>query len=391
MKLLLIHNYYRYYGGEDAVYNYEKELLKINGFHVVEYSKNSSNFTGLFGKISIIFNFLFSFQTVFALKKIIKKTKPDIAHLHNIFPLISPSVYYILKKNNIPIIQTIHNLRFFCSNGLCFRNKQICEKCLKLSFRNIFLICNRENKIYDFLLSLIIYITRRTNVFKYVSYFIAPSMFIRDKLIDFGTEKEKIILKHNSQNTGIALAFKSIETYKSDSGYFLFIGRLSEEKGIMYLIEAFKELRDINLVILGTGPLEINIRETLEHNKLKNIKMAGFKSGNEKDTLIKNSLAAIFSSIWYENCPVSLIESQGCGIPVIVNDIGALPEFVTNSYNGFVYEFNDLGSLKEKIIKIYNMGKKDYLTMKTNCLTYYKEIFNEKNNLEILVNLYSSV
>ncbi|GAI69521.1 unnamed protein product, partial [marine sediment metagenome] len=224
MKILLCHNYYKERGGEDTVFDYEKELLKQKGYEVIEYCKRSKNINNIFKELIVLVKLFFSINTYREINRIIKEKKPDIAHIHNIFPIISPSIYYVLKKNNIPIVQTIHNYRFYCSNGLSIKSGRICSKCEKLSFKSIFNICNEDKKLYDLLLSLIIYFMRKFKVYDKVDYFIAPSKFIQNMLVRCGINENKIIFKVNLINTNINLiSLKKCKNVKNLK-YFSYVG-----------------------------------------------------------------------------------------------------------------------------------------------------------------------
>jgi len=387
VKILLCHNYYQNRGGEDIVFDTEKELLIENSYKILEYSKNSSDVNNMFNKAVTFLGSLFSLKTYIEVGRIIKKEKPDIAHVHNIFPVISPSIYYVLKNNNIKIIQTIHNYRFYCSNGLSLKDNRICSKCENVSIKNIFNICSKNKKLYDLLLSVIIYFMRKLKVYSKVDYFIAPSKFIKNKLIKFGIGKEKIILKRNL----IKINKKFTDREKQSSKYFTFIGRLSEEKGIIRLIEIFKKEKEIELKIIGNGPLKEYINNIIKNEKIGNIEISGFIEGKKKYSIISNSMANIIPSICYENCPVVLIECLSMGVPVVVNNIGALPEFIKDGYNGYIYNSNDLNSLKKIVLKIYNMKDIELNILKENCENSYSDLFDEDKNFKIINNLYKRI
>ena len=386
MKILLCHNYYKDRGGEDEVVDFEKELLSKNGYDVMEYFKKSPDIDNRINNFRIFLSMFFSLRTVFELKKIIKKYKPDVAHIHNIFPIISPSMYYILNKNHIPIVQTMHNYRFYCSNGLGLKNNQICDRCLRLSFKNIFQICS-EKKVYDLSLKVIIYFMRKFKIFSGLNYFIAPSKFMKNSLIRFKIDEEKIILKRNSINIP---KYQPKNTGKKGN-YFTFIGRLSHEKGIMGLIEIFKDLKYINLQIFGDGPLKDKISNLINQEKLKNIELMGFVTGKIKIDSIYNSTANIIPSICNEVSPVVLVESLKLGIPVIGSNMGSIPEFIKDGYNGNIYNYRDLDMLKEKIIKIYNMNEKERKKIRANCLSSFNYLFDLNTNFDIIKNIYAKL
>lgn len=391
MKILLCHNYYKERGGEDTVFDYEKELLKQKGYEVIEYCKRSKGINNVYKNLGVLVSSFFSINTYREINRIIKEKKPDIAHLHNIFPIISPSIYYVLKKNNIPIVQTIHNYRFYCSNGLSIKSGRICSKCEKLSFKSIFNICNKDKKLYDLLLSLIIYFMRKFKVYDKVNYFIAPSKFIQNMLVRFGINENKIIFKVNLINTNIDLiSLKECKNVKNLK-YFSYVGRLAEEKGIIELVKVFKEIRNIGLRILGTGPLEGKIESFIIKNKLKNIELLGFITGHKKEEIIQGGIATIVPSICYENCPIIIIECLNLGVPLIVNNVGALPEYIRNGYNGYIYDFNDFIDLKKKVLKLYNMGDNQLEKLRRNCKKSFFSLFDESRNFKIIDGLYKSI
>jgi len=387
VKILLCHNYYKVRGGEDEVVDFEAHLLEKNGYQVVRYFKKSIEVNNLFKNILLFFNLFFSIKTINEIKKIIKEFKPDVAHIHNIFPIISPSIFYILRKNNIRIIYTIHNYRFYCSNGLCIKNEKLCNKCLNLSFRNILNICNEDKKIYDFFIKIIIYFMRKFKIYHMVNCFVAPSEFIRNQLIKFGIEENKIIIRRNSLNI---INDDYLKVKKDQDKYFIFVGRLSKEKGILELIKVFSSLKNIKLKILGDGPLKSVIENNIKRYNLNNIELNGYISGKNKYGLIYNSIAAIIPSTCYENCPIVLLESLKLGVPVIGNNLGAIPEFIKENYNGYIYDYRNLDMLKEKIIKVYNMSDNEREIIRSNCLKSFNDLFDLNSNFSIIRDIYES-
>jgi len=388
MRVLFCHNYYKDRGGEDQVFDYESELFKKNGYEVIKYCKRSTDIGNILKNFSVFLNSFFSLKTISEIKKIIEEKRPDIAHIHNIFPIISPSIYYVLQKNKIPIIQTIHNYRFYCSNGLSLKNDKICNKCEELSFKNVFYICNKDKKLYDLLLSLIIYINRKFKVYNKIDYFIAPSKFIKNKLISFGIGRNKIILRRNF----VKKSKEKVDGVKNfKTKYFTFIGRISREKGVIELIKVFKEIRNVELMVIGDGPLKNTIERIIKRERISNIKILGFISGEKKDTIISHGIANIIPSICYENCPLVLAECLKGGVPVIVNDLGALSEYIKDEYNGYVYNFNNLNTLREKILKLYSMKSYELDIMRKNCKVSFEVLFSEKKNFEIIDSLYKKL
>jgi glycosyltransferase involved in cell wall biosynthesis len=386
MKTLLIHNYYRHRGGEDIAFDNQKEVLSRAGIDVKVYSKSSKSITGISGRSASLLSLFYSLKTKRDLKKIIIDFGPDIAHIHNIYPLISRSVYDVLHKNNIPIVQTIHNYRFFCANGLCLDRGRICEKCKDLRVKNIFTDCRRESRLYNTLLALNLYYMRKKNIYSKVTRFIALSRFVKGRMIDAGIRGDRIKIIRN------IMALPKTEGMAGNTGggpYFLYLGRLSKEKGIMELLNVFSGLKDIRLRILGDGPLKEKIEEKVKAAGLENIELYGHIDGVEKYRIIGNALAVIIPSVCYEVSPLVIMESFKIGVPAIVNNIGSLPENVVHGKNGFIY--SSLEGLKRSVLDMLDLDVEKLSKISEYCRKSYDEHFSSDRNLEELIRLYRKV
>jgi glycosyltransferase involved in cell wall biosynthesis len=210
---------------------------------------------------------------------------------------------------------------------------------------------------------------------------------MKNSLIKFNINEEKIILKRNSINIP---KYQPKNTVKKGN-YFTFIGRLSEEKGIMDLLEVFKDLKYIDLKIFGDGPLKDKISTHIKQEKLKNIELMGFITGKIKIDSIYNSKANIISSICNESASIILMECLKLGTPVIGSNMGAIPEFIKDGYNGYIYNYRDLDMLKEKIIKIYSMNEKERKIMQDNCRNSHSYFFDLNTNFDIIKNIYAKL
>jgi len=268
MKILLVHNFYQSSSpsGEDVVFKNEVELLRKNGIEVINYTEYNDRIKdyGLWGRFILPFKNIWSAETYKKIKKLIKKEKPDIAHFHNIFYLISPSAYYAYKEEGVPVVQTLHNFRIFCANGLLLRNGKICEECItkietgnrlevigkeKTSYRLMVIGyrskliknvvkygCYRNSRLYSIPVALMEYIhwIKKTWV-DMVDAYISLTEFGKKKFIECGLPANKIFVKPNF------LANPPAPNY-SHQNYAVFLGRLSVEKGLNVLIDSFKIL-----------------------------------------------------------------------------------------------------------------------------------------------------
>ena len=294
-----------------------------------------------------IARFFWSFEAARKLKKLIKQEKPKLAIVHNIYHQISPSILPVLKKNKIPVILIAHDYGLLSPNyNMLVRGKvydKICgskflkcipDRCVDNSFIKS-LICGLETWFHHSVL----------NIYqKNIDYVITPSQFMADMFLRAGWDKDKIIhLPYFVQPTN-----NNQQSAKREN-YILFFGRLSKEKGIDTLIEAMRDLPGIKLKIVGTGPEKENYELRIMNYGLKNIETLGYKSGQELNEIIANAKFIVVPSVWYENYPMSVLESYALGVPALVANIGGLPEMIPNQDKNFIFESGNIKELGEKI------------------------------------------
>ncbi|EOU2109428.1 glycosyltransferase family 1 protein, partial [Clostridium perfringens] len=343
-KVLIVHNYYQIPGGEDTVVENEKNLLLDNGHEVVMYTRHNDEIKrkGLINKLILPLESIFSLKTYNDIKKIIKSENIDIIHVHNTLPLISTSVYYVAKRYNIPIVQTVHNFRFLCPGATFTRDGHICEECLtkglKCSIKNK---CYRNSRIQTGVLAFNLWINRKIGTYKKVNAYIALTEFNKkklSKLINFN----KIYVKPNFMKS------ISYENDSIDKKYFMYLGRIDELKGIKLLLDSWEEIDD-KLIIVGKGPEENYLKEYIKNKKITNIEYLGFKNRKDVLNLLKESKALIVPSQCYEGFPMTIVESFSMGVPVIAGDIGNLGVIIKNNVNGCLFKYDDFSDLRKVI------------------------------------------
>jgi len=382
VNILLIHNYYKVRGGEDTVFNNEYEALKNQGINVIKYTRDNKeidNFN-LLMKLKFFISSFNNKKTVKDLNKILSKNKFDIAHVHNVFPLISPNVYGLLKKYGIKVIQTIHNYRFLCPNGLFFINGKNCRKCLNGRFGNcIKYRCFKNSLLLSWLYSSIIK-KNQYNFKNNIDIYIALTDFVKKIFIDSGYDKKKIYIKDNG--------FIDKKLKRSESkGYFLYLGRISKEKGINFLLDSFIVMNKYILKIAGLSP---DIDEYKTGYAHKNIEFIGYIDGSEKERLIREAIALILPSEWFENYPMVIVEAFSYGIPVIASNIGGIPYIIEDGVNGFLFDTGDASSLNEKLDKLYNNPKLRNKMGDNARSTFLSRMENNKN-IKKLIDIYKDV
>ncbi|HPU30754.1 MAG TPA: glycosyltransferase family 4 protein, partial [Syntrophorhabdaceae bacterium] len=346
MNILLVHNFYKFFAGEDSIALREKNLLEENGETVYFYTrdnKETDNYN-LFQKILFFRETVYSKKTKKEIKDILREFKPQMAYTHNIFPLISPSIFHTLYDASIPCIQNVQDYRWLCPNGVFYINDSICERCKNGAFWNaVRYRCFRESYLLSGLYATTISANRLAGVFKKIDAFLCTTEFNKQKLIEGGVKEDRIFIKPNY------LDISDIEPSYGSGDHIIFLGRLSPEKGLWTLVKAFERLKDLKLRIVGTGPLEQSLKTYIKEKGIKNISMEGFKQGAEKNNLLKNSLFMVFPSEWYEHFPIVLLEAFAFGKPVIASNIGNMPLIVENGKSGLYFKAGDVNDLMEKV------------------------------------------
>ncbi|MEK7597043.1 MAG: glycosyltransferase family 4 protein [Patescibacteria group bacterium] len=354
MKILLIHNYGQYRGGAETYFESLSKQLKAKGHRVITYAQDSRKIKTLFDKITTAIGMFYSSKTKKELEELIEKEKPDVAQILNIYPLISATIYWVLKKHKIPIIQRIQDYRYFCPKATLFRNQKICELCLTKRFKypSVIYGCYQSSRLSSLIFSLSFYFHQLIGSYQFIDKYIFPTKFVRDFYIKNGKiKKEKTIIIPTFTDINQSKS-KGLISLKNKNN-FLFFGRLSEEKGIIKLLQVFKKLPKIRLTVIGDGPLKNEIQQ---YSRYKNITIIGFQPRNIILEYIRQAKAVIIPSLWYDVMPNVLIESISQGTPVIVPKFGVFPELVKEN-DGFFYEQDDFDNLKSIIIQI-NRRKK---------------------------------
>lgn len=385
MRILLIHNFYQYWGGEDSYVTSLKELLEKKGHKVYLYSKDSKEIKTIWDKIRAAIGFFYNPWVEKELTKIIKEFKPDIAHFHNIYPLIGPTAYRVCKKFKIPIIQTAHNYRFMCPKGILFRRGKICEFCVKKKFTypSILYGCYHQSRFASAVFSCSFLFHQLIKSFDLIGAFIFPSEFTRKyyvKNLNLPLSKSYVIPYF------VNIDRKSISKGKKGD-YFLFVGRLSEEKGIIQLLNVFVTLPQLKLIVIGDGPLR---KEVLKNKRYNNIIIKDFLSKKEIYNYMAKALATIIPSLWYETGPLVMIESFAFGTPVIVPELGVFKHVVIEKKTGIFYRCDDYKNLKSKLT---NFSQHRQLTKNINKQTRreYEIKYTSNYHYNSLIRIYKSL
>ena len=358
MKLLIIHNKYQSnnIGGEDIVFKNELLSLqkKLGKENVFSYEASNDDIS----KIKLIFGIWFNKHYYKEVKKIVKENKIDLVHIHNFYPLLTPSVFKASKDAGAKVVHTLHNFRLWCISGIFFRDGYgVCELCTKSKFslQGIFSKCFRKSMIQSALAQLSFWYYKATKVFENIDYFFILTNFQKEKVKNLGIDEKKLILKPNSLNMNF-----NIQKEKKD---YIYVGRLEESKGIYELLKVWDTLDErFVLTIIGGGDIEEELRS--KFNK-SNIIFKGKCSREETLDCISKAKYLMQPSILYETFGLTIIEAMGFGVPVIGFDVGTRRDFIEDGVNGFLSSRDNLKGVIEKSFKFEEYDELSKSTIKT--------------------------
>lgn len=396
---MLVNKYYWRKGGSETVFFGEKDLLELHGHQVIPFSmQHKNNFTttysrffvsevdyskiGLVGKLSAALRVIYSLEAKRKMDALLSTENVDIAHFHIFQHQISPSVFGSLKKRNIPIILTLHDLKPMCPNYRMYTQGAICEKCKGGKFYNCALNKCTKNSAFKSMINVVeMYLHYALGYYQNVDKYISPSNFIRNKMIEFGYPADQIITIPNFIN--VAQFGMSHE----DHDYGLYFGRLSDEKGVNTLLEACKQCPEIPIVIVGNGPAEDSLKQLAKDLELNNVSFTGYKSGKDLIDLVEKSSFTILTSKVYENCPMSILESHAIGKAVIGSRIGGIPELIKDGQDGFTFEPGNSDELAEKMLLLWR-DKKTRTSMGLSGRKKVEAEFTPERHYDQLISVY---
>lgn len=386
LSIFMAHNYYRSANpsGENVVFEAEAELLLDKGHAVHKYVQYSDDIAGfsLAERAALGAQIIWSHKSYLAIKRRIAELRPDVAHFHNIFPLISTSAFRACRESGVPVILTLHNYRLLCVNGLLLRSGKECEDCLglRVPWPGVLHRCYRGSLGYSAAMALMQFAQRVSGAWsRDVDLFIAPSEFLRQKYVTAGFDASRIIVKPNFANHEPKL-------YDGDRGYALFVGRLSAEKGVGTLLAAWKLLPNIPLIIVGDGPQGETLRASAE--QLRNVTFVGAVGHSEVLGYVRRARYLVVPSECNESLSMVTLEAFGCGTPVIASKLGALPEVITGSRNGLFFRPRDPLDLACKAAHLWSHPE-EASALGKGARSEFEMRFSAERNYEQLLGAYA--
>ncbi|MDY8091601.1 glycosyltransferase family 4 protein [Paenibacillus polymyxa] len=385
-KVLIIHNFYQQSGGEDKVVEQESAMLRSRGIETEHYyvHNDSIQSRGLANMAKLAVEAVWSLPEFKRIKKLLLQVKPDVVHVHNFFPVISPSVYHACEKLGIPVIQTLHNYRLICPAATFMRGNKVCEKCLHGTLlHSIRHGCYRGSQLQTIPVAAMIKLNDLIGTWQHkVSRYIALTEFARDKFAESGIPLDRIAVKPNF------IHHKTMKTqYDPNDRYLLFVGRISAEKGVRNLLQAWSQLEDrdgLSLVIIGDGPEKAELAAAYPQ---ENVRFLGKQDGDMVLDCMSRAMYVMVPSIWYEGFPMTIVESFSVGTPVLCSRLGALEEVVEDGVTGFHFQHDDLENIKT-VIRCA-VAYENYAAMRQKVSENYAARYTEEVNVKQLMAIYS--
>lgn len=364
MKILMCHKFHFIQGGTERYLFDLCQGLQSEGSEIFHFSmKDCRNFESQWQKyfvenvdygsalekdwltkIKIACGSIYSFEAKKKIESLIEQFKPDIAHIHNIYHQISPSILHVFQKRSIPVVMTLHDYKLVCPNYSLFCRGHLCEKCrVRRYYYCFFKKCLKDSFLVSLLGALEAYYHDFLKIYKKVDLFIAPSEFMYQKIRESGIERKKILY------LPCAIDLSQFFPKYAPGKYILYVGRLSPEKGIGTFIASLKHLPMIPVKLLGDGPQRKQIKQIVLNHGLSQVEFLGYRPKEDICQIMRDALCVVVPSEWYEPAGLVIYEAFASGKCVIASRIGGIPELVEDGVNGLLFEAGNARELVKKI------------------------------------------
>lgn len=377
MKILVLHNTYQQRGGEDAVVEAESGLLQSAGHNVTVEQVSNHDIVGLVGKARTFAGTAYNHARKEWMINLLKRSGADVVHVHNFFPLLSPAVHDAARESGVAVVQTLHNFRTLCASALLLRNGDICEKCLHGSK-----LWGVVHKCYKGSLPGSMAVVRmQQRALKHqtwtqsVNRLIALTDFARSKFIQGGLPADKLVVKPNF------IADRGAPAVTRNG--VLFVGRISPEKGVDLLLDAWRNLPDVPLTVIGDGP----DRARLQAVAPQNVQFLGSQPSDQVRRAMASASCLIMPSVWYEGFPMTLVEAFSVGTPIIASRLGSLGELIAEGITGLTFDPGSASDLVRAVRQAL-VDPKKLSSMGTAARETYVQHYTPENNLVRLEAIY---
>lgn len=381
LRILQVHNRYQQRGGEDSVVLSERKLLTEHGFTVELMEADNEGIHGLRGKLEAAGSVFYNFSAVSRLRETLQRFKPGLVHVHNWFPSLSPGIFRACRVAKIPVVHTLHNYRLLCSKAVLFRDGAVCEQCMNTTLRlpGIRHGCYQGSRAGTAIATAAMLSHWRLGTWSdCIDRFIVLTEFAKRKMIEGGLPAEKLVVKPNF------LDFEP-DMGTGDGNYFIFVGRLSEEKGILMLLDAWRSAPHLpTLKIVGTGPQDALVKAAA--GSMQNVELLGTKNPGEVLEMIGKAKALICPSQSYEGMPRVIIEAFAVGTPVIASRIGGYPEMIKEPDFGFLFDAGKSVEIVRCVERINASNRPG--EMRRQARLQFEKFYTGTINVQILSDIY---
>jgi glycosyltransferase involved in cell wall biosynthesis len=383
MRVLMLHNHYQNAGGEDVAVAAESSLLSTHGHEVTVYTISNDRLRTRWAAAAAAWRAAYSTTSLRSVAAEIRRVGPDVVHVHNFFPLLSPSVYDACRAAGVPVVQTLHNYRLLCVNAEFFRDGQACEACLgkMLAWPGVLHACYRRSRVASGAVAVMQTANRfrRTWTDK-VDRYIALTEFARGKFIQGGLPAEKIVIKPN---------FARFDPGRGTGGgrYALFVGRLVAGKGLATLLAACESLKgQVPMKIVGDGPLADAVASA--SRRTAGVEWLGPCTNERVLALMKDAWVLLFPSLYYENFPIVIAEAYAAGLPIIASNVGSMSLLIDHGRTGLHVRPNDPADLAAKLLWLW-AHPQERTRMSAEARVEFEQKYTAKRNYETLMEIYA--
>ena len=386
LKVLVIHNQYQQPGGEDVVVRAEAGVLRRAGHEVVEFIRKNETIAEYnpVQKASLLVSTTWNQNAYAQIHRLVTQERPDIAHCHNLLPLVSPAAYYACKSAGVPVVQTLHNYRLLCPPGTLYADGRICNGCARSLTRGVAQGCYRGSHLQTATVAMMLATHRLIGTWeRSVDAYVALNQFARDCFVAAGLPAPKVHVKPN-------FLLDDPVPRAGQGDYALFVGRLAPEKGVLEMIEAWQRLPHIPLMVVGDGPLHDEVSRIADQPCNAHIKLLGHLSAGDTEVQMNNARFLVFPSRWYEPFPMTLLEAAACGVPAVAAGIGGVPELVVEGQTGLLFDPQNFAELAEKANWAW-IHPAETAAMGSAARNLYQQKYTAEKNYEQLMDIYQSV
>jgi len=375
MKILVAHNAYQQRGGEDSVVDAEIALLRGQGHDVEIYRQHNDALNGM-SRAEAAANAIWSRRSADEIDALCSRFAPDVVHVHNTFPLISPSLYWTAARRGLPVVQTLHNFRLLCPQAVFLREGKVCEDCVgKLPWRAVTRKCYRESAIQSAVIVGMLATHRTLGTYRQkVTRYIALNKFARDKYIEGGLPAESFRIKPNFVASALVPRW-------SDRDGGLYVGRLSPEKGLDVLAKALELAQGVRVDVIGSGSLETLAISAFRDGYL------GFRPFDDIMQRMRGARFLVLPSICYENSPRTIVEAFASGLPVIASRLGALADIVQDGVTGLLFDPGNAADLAKKMMWAQSHPTQ-MIKMGQAARAEYEAKYTPERNYDLLMEIY---